>query len=144
MKILITLVACLYSIICFGQTKLISFRSHSGNNANFRTAVEHNLFDLPNSNFGIAVFENIDSVIMQSKGRIIVLKSFSHDVNRKRRYGFYRDTLTRANASDFFTATSMQNLKAVVQKKYGGAFSDSTFFIGFDNKFKNSKNAPKK
>ncbi len=144
MKAVIIVVACLFSLIGFGQTKLISFRSHSGNNANFRTAVENNLFDIPNSNFGIiSPSEKIDSVIKESNDRIIVLKRKYYPGNNSYNY-FLQDTLTRANASDFFAANNMQSLKEAIQKKYKTAVQDSILFIGFGKKFKNKKDSPKK
>ena len=136
MKPLIYIAACLFSLTGYAQTKLISFRSHSGNNANFRTAVEKDLFDIGNSNFGISDGDKIDSVILLSGKRIIVSRrTFESDKPR-------RDTLTRANASEIFAATNMQSLKAALQKKYYRPMFGRTHFIGF--KFKSGNNTPKK
>jgi hypothetical protein len=145
MKTVICMVACLSSATVFAQTKLISFRSHSGNNAHFRTAVEHNLFDIGKSNFGIVITEKIDTVIMASNNRIIVLRKKFQGANNKA-YKFTRDTLTRANASGIFAANSIESLKAALQEKYMTAAIDSVRFIGFNNKYKYdyNKNAPKK
>lgn len=143
MKMVIGIVACLFSATVFGQTKLISFRSHSGNNANFRTAVEHNLFDIGKSNFGIITTEKIDTVIMASNDKIIILRK-KYQGASNRAYRFSRDTLTRANASGIFAANSMESLKAALQEKYMSAAIDNVRFIGFKNKFKSGKNTPKK
>ena len=142
MKTVICMVACLYSATVFGQTKLISFRSHSGNNAHFRTAVENNLFDIGKSNFGIITTEKIDTVIMASNDRIIVLrKRFIKGNNQD--YQFSRDTLTRANDSIIFAANSKESLKLALHEKYWSAALDSVRFIGF-KKYKYSKTVPKK
>jgi hypothetical protein len=138
MRTLITLIACIFSITGFAQTKLISFRSHSGSNTHFRTAVEKDLFDIGGSNFGIVELEKIDSVIMESKNRIIVSRRFYGSGK-----GAQRDTLTSANASEIFAATSKESLKAALHKKYRKANLDNTRFIGFNNKLKQN-NAPKK
>jgi hypothetical protein len=143
MKMVIGIVACLFSATVYGQTKLISFRSHSGNNANFRTAVEHNLFDIGKSNFGIITTEKIDTVIMASNDKIVVLIK-TYRVGSKKADGFSRDTLTRTNASGIFAANSMESLKAALQKKYMAVALDSVRFIGFNNKYKSGKNTPKK
>jgi hypothetical protein len=140
MKPLIYIVACLFSITGYAQTKLISFRSHSGNNANFRAAAENDLCDMGNSNFGIIEYENIDSVILVSKNRIIIVRRHHGKGSQKPR----RDTLTRTNANNFFTATSVEGLKDLIQTKYHPASIHKTIFIGFDNKFKNSNGSPKK
>ena len=143
MKMVICIVVCLFSATVYGQTKLISFRSHSGNNANFRTAVENNLFDIGKSNFGIKTTEKIDTVIRSSNDRIIVLRKLYKDENKKA-FAFIRDTLTMANASDIFTATSIEGLKAAIQERYMGAALENVHFIGFKNKYKSSKIVPKK
>ena len=145
MKTVICIVACLFSATVFAQTKLISFRSHSGNNAHFRTAVEHNLFDIGKSNFGIITTEKIDTVIRSSNDRIIVLRKL-YKYENKKAFAFIRDTLTRSNASGIFTATSIESLKAAIQERYMGAALDNVRFIGFNNKYKYdyNKNVPKK
>lgn len=139
MKPLICIAACLLSITGYAQTKLIAFRSHSGSNAHFRTAVEKDLFDIGQSNFGIIEMEEIDSVVMESKNRIIVSRRFYGSIK-----GYKRDTLTRANGREFFAATNVQMLKGSLHKKYRKAMLDNTHFIGFDNKFKQPNNVPKK
>jgi hypothetical protein len=141
MKTVICMAACLFSATVFAQTKLISFRSHSGNNAHFRTAVEHNLFDIGKSNFGIITTEKIDTVIMASNDRIIVLrKKYIH--GNPQDYKLYRDTLTRANASRIFAANSQESLKLALHEKYWSGALDSVRFIGFNHK--SSKIVPKK
>jgi hypothetical protein len=142
MKTVICMVACLYSATVFSQTKLISFRSHSGNNAHFRTAVEQNLFDIGKSNFGIITTEKIDTVIMASKDRIIVLRK-EYKTPSNKAYRFYRDTLTRENASGIFAANSLESLKLALKEKYWSVALDNVHFIGF-KKYKHSKNEPKK
>jgi len=148
MKKLIGIIACLFSITCFGQTKLISHRSHSGSNASFRTAVEHNLFDIGNSNFGLVEYyvDKIDTVIMKAGDKIIILRKQYRVVNGTARPAtFTSDTLTKANAADFFSANNMDNLKAEIHKTYKNAVVDSTTrFIGFDKKFRQKQGALKK
>lgn len=136
MKIMIFLTTCLFSIAGYTQTKLISFRSHSGSNAHFRTAVEKDLFDIGKSNFGIVEVEKIDSVVMKSNNRIIVSRKF-YGSGR----GYKSDTLTNANAKEFFEATSMHELQLALRLKYKKANVDNTHFIGF--RFKPST-TPKK
>jgi hypothetical protein len=143
MKTIICIIACLFSTTLFAQTKLISFRSHSGSNAHFRTAVEHNLFDIGKSNFGIVTTEKIDTVIMASNDRIIVIRKKYAGASNKA-YKVSRDTLTKANASGIFAANSLESLKEAIQNKYMTSGFDSIRFIGFNNKYRTSKNAPKK
>jgi hypothetical protein len=138
MRILITLITCLYSFVGYAQTKLISFRSHSGSNAHFRTAVEKDIFDIGGSNFGIVEREKIDSVVMKSNNRIIVSRRFYGSAR-----GYQRDTLTNVNAKEFFDATSMHELQFALRSKYKKANVDNTHYVGFNNRFKPST-TPKK
>jgi hypothetical protein len=139
MKMIIPIVAFLFSVSSYGQTKLISFRSHSGNNANFRTTVENNLFDIGNSNFGIIVklSKVIDTVMLVSNNRIIIVRKIYHDGDDHP--VFSREILSSANAGEFFTANSIDSLKVAIHEKYKGVILDSTRFIGFDKKFERRK-----
>jgi len=146
MKALIFVMACLCSVACFGQTKLISHRSHSGSDATFRTAVEHDLFDSNASNFGyyVAHVVTVDSVILKDNNKIIVLRK-TYDVvgggprTPHTNTTYLRDELTKANAADCFMANSADSLKAKLHKLYTTAKLDSAIFIGFDKKFKQKK-----
>ena len=152
MKTLTFIAACLFSVTCFGQTKLISFRSHSGSSANFRKAVEHNLFDIGNSNFGYPVrrFDKVDTVILKANNKIIILtKRYvmvegRHDADD---ITYIRDTITKASYTNFFLANSIDSLKTEIRvmyrKKYRIVNLDSTLFIGFD-KLKQKKRSLKK
>ena len=142
MKTLTCILVCLFSVTCFGQTKLVSHRSHSGSDANFRTAIEKDLFDIGNSNFGLVVkyTDKIDTVILKGKNQIIVVKKRYRIINGKPDKTISaRDTLTKANAADFFKANSMDGLKAEIHKMYKTAKLDSILFIGFNKKFKQKK-----
>ena len=140
MKTLMCIASCLCSFACFGQTKLISFRSHSGNNAHFRTTVEHNLFDIGNSNFGLRteIIDKIDTVLLRTPNTIIVVRKNYEFVNyhtKPSRITYYRDTLTRLNAADFFKADNIDSLKLKIRRVYRLVKLDSAVFIGFDKKF---------
>lgn len=138
MKTIVSLIALLFSTTVYGQTKLISFRSHSGNNANFRTAVENNLFDIGRSNFGIVVqIKTIDTVMRVSNDKIIIVRKDA--AGRLNDTHFYKETLTSTNAPDFFKATSLDSLKQAIQKRYKYVNLDSTYFVGFEKKFKAGK-----
>ncbi len=148
MKALILFAACLFSIACFGQTKLISHRSHSGSDADFRVAAEGNLFDIGNSNFGnpSAYIDKIDTVILIGKNKMIVFrKRYTEILGTNRIYDkrCVRDTITATSAAQFFKANSIDSLKVELQKMYRMSRLDTTHFIGFNNKFKQRKLANK-
>lgn len=135
MKIMICIAACLFYMAGYAQTKLISFRSHSGSNAHFRTAVEKDMFDIGHSNYGIVEVEKIDSVIRDSNNRIIVIRRSLGTGNSKVK----RDTLTKANASEIFAASNEQSLKAALHAKYIKASVYNINFVGFGKKFKDKQ-----
>lgn len=137
MKLIISLTALLFSATTYGQTKLISFRSHSGNNAHFRTAVENDLFDIGRSNFGIVYkIKVIDSVMWTPDNSIIIVrKDDSLDGTTR----FLRETFTWTNAPELFKASSVDSLKLAIRNKIKYANLENTHFIGFDKKFKANK-----
>ena len=143
MKGLIFIAACFYTVAGFGQTKLISFRSHSGNNANFRTAVEHNLFDIGSSNFGIVsrIITKIDTVMLVSKDAIVVVRKLKIEDPQtgKFRTTYRRDTYTREESAYLFNGDSSHNIKSTLNGWYHSGL-DSTVFIGFDKKIKQKRN----
>ena len=77
MKILYSFLAFLISISIFSQTKLIAFKSHSGNSADFNTAVSEDLFDANFSNLGDSrpFYEKtkLDSVIILEDGESVLV-----------------------------------------------------------------------
>jgi len=110
-------------------------------------AIEHHLFDIGHSNFGIVTIpeRKIDSVILAGDNKIIVLGKVNSMYNGKVFSTYFtRDTLTKINAGSFFKANSIDSLKSEIRKMYHTAKSDSTIFIGFDRKFKQKKEPPVK
>ena len=115
----------------FSQTKLIAHKSHSGSDKNFRIAIEANLFDSNNANFGEIVneytenYEKIDSIIKISPTKIVRVKSNYYQVFEradKSKVGkleylnTVRDTITTENTK----ILSNNELKTLVKsdKKY--------------------------
>ncbi len=67
---------------CQAQTKLISHKSHSGSKANFKTALDNKLFDLPFSDFGeapnpIIKMAKLDSLIYINDTAAVMVTSIS-------------------------------------------------------------------
>ncbi|NML71341.1 hypothetical protein HHL23_16245 [Chryseobacterium sp. RP-3-3] len=53
MKSTYFLVALILSTFLFSKTKLIAFKSHSGNSTHFSAAVSENFYDTNSSNLGV-------------------------------------------------------------------------------------------
>lgn len=129
-----------FTNVVFAQTKLIAFKSHSGNMENFKNAYEENLFDLPNDNFGAApnrwvneaaldslIYINDTAVIMVTNN--YCMSEFS--INYKN-WGPGKDTVY--NHPLFCKKHSLDSIKEVLKTSYNFANSmDTVKFIGYDN-----------
>lgn len=138
-------------IVCnlTAQTKKIAFKSHSGNDENFKVALKQNLFDMEESNFGLPATKSIytkslDSVIkITPAATILVVSNYSTETFPKkgkpmltsiRRDTLYEDPL-------FSKQHSLDSIRNVlkIRKTYQNPVS-KIIFIGFDNKkVKNNK-----
>lgn len=139
MRIVFSLSLSLLCLTCFSQTKLISHRSHSGSNNNFRRAIENNLFDIENSNFGLSIqyVEKVDSVILKSANTILISRKKYRIINGKTdKTTRTIDTINRANSIQFFKAKNIDSLKKEIKRTYKLINLDSAKFIGFNKFFK--------
>ena len=148
MKVFIFLFACFFSVTVYGQTKLIAFRSHSGSNAHFHTAVENSLFDIGNSNFGLTA-ENVIKIhkVELKSSRYIIVSYESYwlyrPFNTIRYRSFKTDTLTKKDATELFSAGSIDSLQAGLKRikkyRYLHPIIDSTNYIGFEKQFRKNQ-----
>ena len=79
-KHLFVILGVMISTSLFAQTKLISHKSHSGSTSNFAIALEKNLFDIKDSNFGVAPIRGIkkaqlDSLIFLTDTSVVMVTS---------------------------------------------------------------------
>jgi hypothetical protein len=140
---------CLFSTISLSQTKLISHKSHSGTNANFRIALEENLFDIGDSNLGDVPYREVknaqlDTVIYISKGKSVMITSEYckvenryHRINEDKSLGDFwkKGTDTVFDHPLFSKKHSLDSIKDVLKKQFHFKNDiDKVIFIGFDNK----------
>jgi hypothetical protein len=146
------------SAICFSQTKLISHKSHSGSDENFRKALEGSLFDIGDSNLGVAPnrYErnaNLDSVIYVSDNKVILVTS-EHCRNVDRGdYKILDSNVWRAGRENVYNNPlfsknhALDSIKNVLKEQYSFQNDiNKTVFVGFDNDekpMKKSKNKKK-
>jgi len=141
----------LFSIMTNGlmaQTKEIAFKSHSGNMKNFKVALENELFDTEEANFGLPPDKKtykLDSVIYISDTvAVLVTRTYSRpykapaDSNKLVKSG--KDTVY--NDPLFMRQHSLDSIKKVLKAngKYINPLN-KTIFIGFDNNKKNETKA---
>lgn len=146
---------CLFSfasISLCAQTKKIAFKSHSGSAENFYASLEDHLFDMDNSNFGVAPQRDVktaqlDSVIFVSDSLTILVTSeycTKTDWNTNQPKGNSR--LWKAghekavNHPLFSRNHSLDSIKAIIKEQYNFKNPvEQVVFVGYDNKKKKYK-----
>lgn len=144
MKTFFIALCSLFITASFAQTKLIAFKSHSGNISNFSVALENDLFSDEGSNFGTPpnrrVFK-LDSVIYISPNKTVLIKKeylFPWHQNPKdtgELVRVSRDTVY--NDPLFSRKHSLDSIRYVLKN---GPFLDydnpisKVIFVGYDNK----------
>lgn len=151
MKQLLTVILFFSCVAGFGQTKLISHKSHSGNVDDFAFAVENNLFDIGDSNFGepphrMVKKYTIDSVISLPDKKTVIISSEKKIIEYLRYSGEkneIKDTISFIPGRDtvynhplFSKIHSLDSVKTVLGMKNGfpGRSQEEVQFIGYDNK----------
>jgi hypothetical protein len=146
---------CFFSVFCFSQTKLISHKSHSGSDTAFRVAIEENLFDIDNSNLGVAPnrYERnavLDSVIYVSDDKVILVTSqFCIESDREnykilssKKWSAGRETVFRHKL--FSKKHALDSIKDVLKTQYSFRNDiDKVIFVGYDNKAETTKKKKK-
>lgn len=146
---------CFFSSVCFSQTKLISHKSHSGSDAEFRIAFENNLFDTENSNLGVAPnrYERnavLDSVIYVSdEEAILVTSQFCVESDREdykilssKKWSAGKEAVYHHNL--FSKKHSLDSIKAVLKSQYSFRNDiDKVVFVGYDNQAEKPKKKKK-
>ena len=137
MEIFSTIIICFISVTCLAQTKLIAHKSHSGNNANFRLAMEKKLFDISQSNFGdgpIILTDKADTIVLKSSNTILIHRKRVKDTHGKISQNRFIQTFNKENYPHLFTTTNKETLKKLIKETYN-VDADSAVFIGFGEKF---------
>lgn len=120
----------LLSLLCmtgFSQTKKIAFKSHSGSAENFSIALENDLFDMDNSNFGNPPDRYLDSVILIEDSVAVLVSRQEPFENAKAR----RDTLRSQPL--FMKGNKVDSIRKRVRSiTWFNNHVDSIKFIGFD------------
>jgi len=129
MKILsIATLMLLFSFVAAAQTKLISYKSHSGKIKHFKTALGKDP-NLKRSDFGlIAPRWHIDTVVYNSITGLVVFKF--HD-------RFYGRTNSKSDTIwqqlPYLPSPSKDSIIARIEAKYYDSnFSNNVTFLGFD------------
>jgi len=141
-------------MISFSQTKLISHKSHSGSDSNFRIALEKNLFDIGDSNLGDVPYREVknaqlDTVIYISKGKSVMktseyckIENKYNRINEDKSLGNFwkKGTDTLLNHPLFSKKHSLDSIKNVLKQQFHFKNDiDKVIFIGFDNKAEKKK-----
>ncbi|MBL0144470.1 MAG: hypothetical protein IPP48_00535 [Chitinophagaceae bacterium] len=129
----------------YGQTKKISYKSHSGSAANYSTALAENLFDMDNSNFGVAptkeiVEAQLDSVIFICDTVALMVTSRFCKARKDYNNSAVLQKLWKAGRDSVFyhplfsKKHSLDSIKAILQMQYYFRNPISkVVFVGYDN-----------
>jgi hypothetical protein len=143
---LITTAFILFFINSFGQTKMISHKSHSGSNITFSNSIKMNLFNIGESNFGMAPERfvrnsNLDTVKLLSPHVAVMITSetcFREDYSRNKSsmelWSAGSDTVF--DHPVFNSKNSLDQIKTKLKNEYYFSNSiDNVVFIGFEGKY---------
>ena len=143
---LITTVFILFFFNSFGQTKMISHKSHSGSNITFSNSIKMNLFNIGESNFGMAPERfvrnsNLDTVKLLSPHVAVMITSetcFREDYSRNKSsmelWSAGSDTVF--DHPVFNSKNSLDQIKTKLKNEYYFSNSiDNVVFIGFEGKY---------
>lgn len=136
--------ALLISTSFFSQTKLIAFKSHSGNTDHFNSAVSENLFDANFSNLGIPpqsfVDVKLDSVIiLNEEESVLVTRSSSKFLidGNKREWDKNREVI---HYPVLFSKKNIDSVKTILKRNYNFINDmDSVAVVKFDKENKTYK-----
>lgn len=133
------------------QTKMIAYKSHSGNTADFLNSVFKDIFDVNDANFGVAperfVFNSkLDTVIFIDENKSVIITSkFCHEYisNDTTVWKPGKDTLIDHSV---FIISNLDSIKSNLKNYYFFRNNiDSVVFLKYDAKKKSYKNiTPKK
>ncbi|WP_131401680.1 hypothetical protein [Chryseobacterium sp. JM1] len=140
MKTIYILFALSINNFLFSQTKLIAFKSHSGNSADFNTAVSEDLFDANASNLGIVPKRyvrdaRLDSVIILNDEESVLVTSSARKIvpdGTKKVWEPGRE-IVRNHA--LFSRKNIDSVKSVLKRDYYFVNDmDSVVFVEYDQK----------
>lgn len=152
MKQFVILLSLFISFVCNSQTKLISHKSHSGSAETFALAIENDLFDIEDSNFGYIIrtenFVKLDSVIYISENKVVRVSSeYTQRYKNSNKQKCSADELTKIKKDTIIIkpkstkkGLTVKDVKANLDslKIYNNNLNE-TIYKGFDKKSKRQK-----
>jgi hypothetical protein len=111
------------------QTQKIAFKSHSGDPANFSSALENDLFEMEEAGFGLPEYKVLDSVILIGDSAAVLVTKKDNSSAKSR---LKRDTL-RSNPL-FLKTNSLDSIKKDIHHVFWFSNKVETVkFVGFDS-----------
>lgn len=134
----------------FAQTKLISYKSHSGNMEYFEKSIVEDSYNTNYSNLGIRpepyiINPKLDSVIIIDDKKSVIVTSGLHKDRRNsntEKWNTGRDTVYN---HPIFSSQNIDSVKNVLRRNYNFENDlDSTVFLKYDKETKQYKPIPSK
>lgn len=145
LSFLIQFVLLFWSYNAFSQTKLISYKSHSGNMEYFEKSIAENLYNTNYSNLGVAperfvTNSKLDSVIIiNDKKSVMVTSVFCKNrrSGKTEKWKAGRDTVYN---HAIFSSENIDSVKNILKRDYNFQNDiDSTVFLKYNAKTKKYK-----
>ena len=149
MKTNLILLFTALSVSTYAQTKIIAFKSHSGNSAEFNLALANNLFDMDEDNLGMAperrfikeknLHPKLDSVVFVSADQVKLFTSstckIESDYSGETHEEKWKPGVEIAYNHPLFSKNhSLDSIKKVLKDSYGFENPiDKVVFVGYDN-----------
>lgn len=121
MNKLILLLSLFLNTTTFSQTKLVAFKSHSGNTKKFVKSLQSELFNSPNSNFGIPTKKTLTNDEKKSISKDVADKTInvSYETEKKTSEQTIEIILTNIPKSNFKIYLNQKLI--TTQKKYSAS-----------------------
>ncbi|KQR95086.1 hypothetical protein ASG01_04310 [Chryseobacterium sp. Leaf180] len=137
---------CIFaSVAVLSQTKLISFKSHSGNSDHFKSSVYNDVFNVNESNFGVAPTEiiknaKLDSVIIINDHETILVTS-AVCIDRRKPEGENESVWQPGRKTVYnhqlFSKKNVDSVKNVLKRDYHFKNNiDDVVFVEYDSSTK--------
>lgn len=150
MKTFITLLFTSISILLFSQTKMISYKSHSGNMKNFHASIVNDAFDTNDSNLGgvpdrTVKYAQLDSVIYISPQRSVMVTSKVCEMRSTKEITNWKPGRDTIYNPKLFASKNTDSIKRELKDNYFFQNDmDEVVFVGFQQDFNKKKSHKKR
>jgi hypothetical protein len=137
-KLIFTCLAIFFGNLLFAQTKIIAYKSHSGNMANFENAIFENKFDANFSNLGVVpqrqiMDASLDSVIIIDENKSVLITSSVCKFRHSEKSELWKPGRDTVYKHKLFSKRNVDSVKSILKRQYYFKNNmDSVIFLEYD------------